>query len=133
MSKIGNRPVKFICEVWATNVKFTTLVKTKGVPPLNVTVEAPKNSDLRLLVGELITAAVNAWPPVLNDPFVSVSVLAPMFNEPASVQPPPTPLNVMPQEKVVPLVVIVLPVVVDENVRVPVEVQLTATDKFIDP
>jgi hypothetical protein len=59
-----------------------------------------------------------ANPPVEKVPAVKVKLLK-IVNAPPKVQPPPTPLNITAQDKVLPLVVIVLPVVVDENVIVP--------------
>jgi len=50
-----------------------------------------------------------------------------------SVHPPPAPLNVTAPEIVTPLVVIVLPVVVDENVIAPVEFHTVPANKDIEP
>ena len=50
-----------------------------------------------------------------------------------SVQPPPTPLNVTAPESVTPLVVTVLPVLVDVNVIAPVELHTVPASKDIDP
>jgi hypothetical protein len=80
------------------------------------------NAILRVL--ELLEAnvpVVSVNPPRAKAPFVKVvAAVAPIVNALPRVQPPPTPLNVIEGVSVTPLVVIVRPVVVEENVTVPV-------------
>jgi hypothetical protein len=80
------------------------------------------NAILRVL--ELLEAnvpVVSVNPPRAKAPFVKVvAAVAPIVNALPRVQPPPTPSNVIEGVSVTPLVVIVRPVVVEENVTVPV-------------
>ena len=74
---------------------------------------------LELLLLNIPVVSVN--PPSAKAPFVKVvAAVAPIVNALPRVQPPPTPLNVIAGVSVTPLVVIVCPVVVAENVTVPV-------------
>lgn len=59
--------------------------------------------------------------------------LPPIFSAEPRVQPPPAPLNVTAALIVVPLVVTVLPVDVELNVTLPVELQTVPASKDIEP
>lgn len=99
-------------------VRLVVVLVFHPLEPVKVTAELVISSVLVLLLLLTNEAQESAKPPVEKVPAVKVT-LAVVVNAPPNVQPPPTPLNITAGVKVLPLVVIVLPVVVDENVIVP--------------
>lgn len=121
-------------DVPALKVKLVGSKKLIVPDACKVTVLAPKVSVRILLLVELIVAAVTAKPAVLRFPLVRVMPAAePQVSASASVHPPPTPLNTIDPTIVAPLVVIVLPVVVEEKVMAPLAVHVVVPDKVKDP
>lgn len=100
------------------NVRFVVTVAVQPFVAVTVIVEL-----VILKVRVVLPLILNAKQDIANAPdekVPAVNVGLPVIvNASAKVHPPPVPLNTIEHDNVLPLVVIVLPVVVDENVIVP--------------
>lgn len=125
--------VNCIKEVPALKVKFVDVAKASTVPlDVKFIVLAPRLIVLTLLLLDDKTPAVTLYPAVVNVPFVTVSVLAPMSNASASCTVPPNVLIVMALGNVLPALVMVW-VLPPEKVNVPDPLKETPEPFFQSP
>jgi hypothetical protein len=126
-------PDRLICEVPAFHVRPVVVAKLSAVAEIAeiVIMLEPSEIDRVLELLELKFDVEMLKLPLLNEPFVMVSVPVIVSGLP-SVQPPPTPLKDTDEDKLTPFVVIVLPVVVAVNM-VKIAPHTVPAIKDIDP
>jgi hypothetical protein len=108
-------------------VRFVFVAQLQPFPvavPVATNLPEPNAMDRVLLLLLLTVEHVNTNPARSSAPFVSVIVPV-VVSAPPSVQPPPTPSNVIALARDTPFVVIVLPVDVAPNVIAPVYVRVS--------
>lgn len=119
---VGLALERFICDVppVRVNVSCSETAVPKSNDPESVVVPEPSAIVLVFELLDEMFAAVRLYETRSKDPLVTVKLDVPIFNALPSVQPQPTPLTVIAEANVTPLVVSVLPVVDPVKIMLPV-------------